>query len=206
MALNVGALKKSEELALFLGMFVGDGCLTVNRNGNGFRIYPIRFYNTKKKLVKLFSNLFFKLFGVNGVMRSRDRKNKKTLWEFEKYSVDIYKAINNDFKIPSGKKASKVDIPNFILNGTKSIKKHFFLGILITDGSVRKRKDIMFHSSSEKLLYDLKTLIDDVWGFKRKIRHYTQRSKFKSYQLTLNKRQSEIVLASMPGSHNLVVR
>ena len=38
-------LKKSEDLALFLGMFTGDGCLTIGHNGFGYRTYPIVFVN-----------------------------------------------------------------------------------------------------------------------------------------------------------------
>ena len=97
-------------------------------------------------------------------------------------------------------------IPSFILNGDLTVKKHFFLGYLITDGCLRKQGSMMFHCSSHDLLQDLKHLIKSVWGFERNIREFLQQGKFLSYQLTLNKTQSDIVLAQLPRWHNLVLR
>jgi intein/homing endonuclease len=199
-------LKKSKELALFLGMFAGDRCLSISRNGEGYRIYPIRFFNTNKNYVDIFHDLFFKLFNIEGVIRGRERGNKLVLWEFEKYSVEIYKIINIDFEIVCGKKALNVRIPSFILNGTNKIKKHFFLGLLITDGGIRKNKSIIFHSASESLISDMQKLIKDVWDIDNSFKHYLQKEKYHSYQLNLNKEESSIILAQMPTWHNLVLR
>ena len=206
MNLDINKLKNSKDLALFLGMFAGDGCLSISHNGEGYRIYPLRFYNTNKKLVELFSDLFFKLFGLRGKIRGRKRENKQILWGFEKYSIRLYKIVNVDFEIPCGKKALKVGIPTFILKGDKEVKKHFFLGLLVTDGSIRKSGDIMFHLASHRLIYDLKALIKDIWGINRQVRTYLQRGKFNSYQLTLNKSESSLVLPQLPTWHNLVLR
>ena len=49
MNVDINKLKKSNELAMFLGMFAGDGCLSIKHNGGGYRIYPIGFYNTNFK-------------------------------------------------------------------------------------------------------------------------------------------------------------
>ena len=80
MDLDIIKLKKTNKLALLLGLFIGDGCLPVSHNGDGNRIYPIRFYNTNKVYVKLFSDLFFDLFQIKGTVRGRIRENKKILW------------------------------------------------------------------------------------------------------------------------------
>src|SRR3989338_2483486 len=81
-------LKKSEDLALFLGMFAGDGCLTIGHNGFGYRTYPIAFVNINKDYVILFRNLFYNLFRVNGSIYVNKRKNKKDLWQFQKCSLE----------------------------------------------------------------------------------------------------------------------
>jgi len=206
MNFDINQLKKSNELALFLGMFAGDGCISIKHNGNGFRIYPIRFFNTNKALVDLFSDLFYNLFKIRGAVRGRARLNKQILWEFEKYSVEVYKIIVNDFEIPCGKKASKVRAPSFIQNGSKELKKYFFLGLLITDGGFRKRNSIIFHSASRDLMFDLQALIKDIWGFERKVTRYLQREKYVSYQITLKKEETSTVLRDLPRSHNSVVR
>ena len=92
-------LKKSEDLGLFLGMFAGDGCLTIGHNGFGYRTYPIVFVNTNKAYVKLFRNLFYNLFQIKGFIYLRKRKNKKDLWTFQKCSLEIYNTINKEFEL-----------------------------------------------------------------------------------------------------------
>ena len=206
MKTDIDKLKQSEDLALFLGMFAGDGCLSISRNGSGARIYPIRFYNTKKSYVYLFRSLFLRLFSVRGSVRGRVRKGKRVLWEFEKYSVELYRIINEHFEISNGRKALSVEIPSFIQHGTEAIKKNFFLGLLITDGSVKKDGSIMFHSASLNLILGLKYLIEDVWGFDRSVKSYIQQERYLSHQLTLNKSQTFRVLSELPASHNLVLR
>ena len=203
---NINILKNSKDLALFLGMFAGDGCLSFKHNGDGYRTYPIRFYNTKKDYVNLFHSLFFKLFEINGKIRSRKREGRKELWEFEKYSKEIYTIINKNFEIFCGKKALNVKIPSFILKGNKELKKSFFLGLLITDGSIRKKEDLMFHCASKGLIQNLNNLVETTWGFKKQVKRYLQKEKFTSYQLTLNKKESSIILSQLPWSHNLVLR
>ena len=194
MDIDIEKLKKSEDLALFLGMFAGDGCLSIKHDGRGYRIYPITFYNTNKEYVCLFGELFFKLFNIKGSIRCRERKGKLPLWEFEKYSVKLYTLINNDLEISNGKKALSVKVPSYILTGSIQVKKQFFLGLLITDGGIRADGTIIFHSASEDLLIGINTLIKSVWGFNLKLKSYIQRGKFKSYQLTLNKGNSSEIL------------
>ncbi len=194
MNLDINELKKSKDLALLLGMFAGDGCLPIKHNGERYRIYPISFYNTNKKYVKLFSDLFTKLFVIKGKIRSRERKNKKILWEFEKYSVELYKMINEDFEIACGKKALNVRMPSFILKGKNILKKNFFLGLLLTDGGIKKTGEIIFHLASKGMLNDLKEIINDLWDFNVQIKEYVQREKFRSYQLTLKRKESSIIL------------
>lgn len=206
MNIDINKVKTSNDLALLLGMFAGDGCLSLKHNGNGHRIYPISFYNTNKLYVELFQKLFLKLFNIKGKIYSRERKDKQILWRFEKYSVKMYKIFNEDFEIPNGKKAPVVRIPFFILNGNDNLKKNFFVGLLITDGGLRKDKTIIFHSSSKQLILDLQRLVLDIWNIDRKIKSYVQRERFNSFQLNLNKEQSSIILTDLLRSHNSVLR
>lgn len=202
---NLSIPSLTVDLALLLGMFAGDGCLPISHNGDGNRIYPIRFYNTKKSYVDLFSKLFFTVFGVEGKLFCRYRENKLPLWEFSKYSVDLFFLFQDKLEMPSGKKALRVGVPSFILSGSKKLQKHFFYGLLLTDGSFRATNDMMFHVASKQLLVDLAQLIFQVWGFERDIVAYKQ-GRHISYQLTLNTVQSSTILQSMPSSHNLVLR
>lgn len=198
-------MKKSEELALLLGMFVGDGCLPIKHNGQGYRNYQISFYNTNKDYVYLFHKLFFDLFDIKGKIFCAYRKNKKPLWRFEIYSKKLSLVFNKEFEIPFGKKAKKVFIPSFIKNSSVEIRKYFLLGYLITDGGIRADSTVIFHCASEKLIDDLRRVLSDIWAINKLPKCYEQRG-FLSYQLNLNKEESCKFLKSMPGWPNLVRR
>ncbi len=190
-------MNRGEKLALLLGMLSGDGCLTIGHNGKGYRDYPIRFYNTNKRLVEFFNELFFYLFEIKGSILFKDRINRKRLWVFSKYSKEIYNKIKSmDF--PEGRKRDILRIPKLITVGTKEEKRAFFIGFLITDGCLRKRGDILFHSGSKLFLEDLSLLISDFTRNVKPIKQYIQREVYKSYQLNLNKSETKILLGDMP--------
>ena len=194
-------MKREEKLALFLGMLSGDGCLPIKHSGEGYRNYAVQFYNTDKNLVLDFDKLFFELFNMHGKIRYSDRKDKKRLWEFCKYSKEIVGKIK-DIGFPEGIKRDALRIPKTIKNGKRNEKTAFITGFLITDGSIRKRGDILFHSGSKIFLEGLSELIGEIIGNKKTIKEFTQREKFKSYQLNLNKRETEILLSEMPTWDN----
>ena len=99
-----------------------------------------------------------------------------------------------------------VRIPSFIRNGSKSIKKHFFIGLLLTDGGIRKEGTIVFHMASKQIILDLAQLILDIWEIKPTYKEYLQRGKYHSFQLNLKKEDSSFVLSDMVTWHNLVLR
>lgn len=190
-------MNKKEKLALFLGMLSGDGCLPLGHNSLGYRNYAIKFCNTKDKLIGLFDSLFFDIFGINGKIRYSDRANKKRLFEFTKYSKEIYSKIR-EVGFPEGVKRDSLRVMPLIKNGSNKEKLAFILGVLITDGSLRKREDILFHSGSKLFLEDLSKLISKFTGNKKPIREYIQREKYKSYQLYLNKVETKKLITNMP--------
>lgn len=194
-------MNKEEKFALFLGMLSGDGCLPIGYNGEGYRDYAIKFCNTDEALIKLFDSLFFDVFGIHGNKRYSDREGKKRLFEFTKYSKEIYFKIK-DVGFPEGVKRDVLRVLPIIKNGTKVEKLAFIFGVLITDGSLRKRGDILFHSGSKMFLEDLSDLISEFTGNHKKIREYVQREKYKSYQLNLNKPETEKLLEHMPTWDN----
>ena len=194
-----------EKLALLLGMFAGDGCLSFKHNGEGYRNYPIAFYNTNYEYVVLFRDLFFQLFQIRGKIFCRTRENKKPLWRFEKHNKKIALLLNQKFEIPFGKKALSVFIPSSIKKNSDSVKKHFLLGLLITDGGIRKNGSMIFHAASKRLIDDVSWLIFEIWGIRKQTKTY-QQGKFTSYQINLNISESHKVINDLPLWHNLVLR
>lgn len=186
-------MKQGEKLALFLGMLSGDGCLSLKHSGEGYRDYPIDFCNTEKKLVILFDNLFFELFNLRGKISFRDRPNRKRIWHFLKYSVEIVRKFRN-LGFPEGVKRDVLRILPIIKNGTKEEKLLFIYGFIITDGGLKKNKGLLFHLGSKLFLEDLSKLISEFTGTLKPIKTYTQRKIYKSYQLYLNKKEREVIL------------
>lgn len=194
-------MNKKEKFALFLGMLSGDGCLSIKHNGEGYRIYPIDFCNTNKELVVLFDQLFFELFGLRANLTSRKREGRKKIWQFLKYSKKTVEELKS-IGFPEGVKRDVLRILNIIKNGSKKEKLAFILGILITDGSIKKNNYIMWHMGGKLFLEDLSKLIEVIFNIKRPIKEFIQRGKYKSYQLTLNSKEGTILLSEMPTWDN----
>jgi len=190
-------MNKKEKLALFLGMLSGDGCLPIKHNGEGYRDYAIQFYNTDKKLTKLFDELFFELFKLHGKIGVSSRENKKDLFCFCKYSKEIYKKIKK-LGFPEGVKRDVLRILPLIKKGSNKEKLAFIQGVLITDGCLRKNGSSLFHSGSKLFLEDLSNLISEFIGNSKPVRGYIQREKYKSYQLSLGKLETQKLTKNMP--------
>ena len=188
-------MNKKEKLALFLGMLSGDGCLRISHSGQGYRNYPLGFYNTDKKKVELFSQLFLDIFGVSGTISHRDRENRLRIYEFSKTSRKIVEELKN-LGFPEGVKRDVLRVLNIIKQGTKNQKAAFIYGVLITDGSLRKKGNILFHSGSKLFLEDLSKLIGEFTKTIKPIKEYIQREIYKSYQLSLNKVETNILLSA----------
>lgn len=194
-------MNRSEKLALFLGMLSGDGCLSISHNGEGYRNYPIQFCNNDKNIVLLFAELFHDLFGIEGKIHSRTRIGRKKIWEFKKISIKIVSYLR-ELGFPEGVKRDILRVPKSIINGSQLAKKYFFFGVFITDGSLKKNRGIMFHMGSKLFLEDVSLLVGNLTGTKSIVKEYIQQEKYKSYQLYLNKKESELLLSNMPGWDN----
>lgn len=189
-----------ENLALFLGMLSGDGYLGIRTKKAGYKSFSVEFCNTNLELVKLFDELLYKLFNVKGNFYSRVRENRKRIYDFRTYSKLIFNYISF-LGFPIGIKRDSLKVLPIIWDGTIKEKVLFIKGFLITDGHIKKSGAILFHSGSKLFLEDLSQLIYELIGVKREIKEYLQKGKFYSYQLNLNKGESQKIL-SMPPSHN----
>ncbi len=188
-------MNKKEKFALFLGMLCGDGCLPLCHSGEGYRDYKICFCNTKKELVELFYDLTFELFNLKGKIAKRNRANRICLYDFWKYSKETVLKLRK-LGFPEGVKRDVLRIPKMIFRGTKKEKAAFVYGVLITDGSIRKKGDILFHSGSKLFLEDLSLLISEFTGNKKPVKEYVQREVYYSYQLNLNKLETKRILSA----------
>tara|TARA_B100000315_G_C14320154_1_gene470396 strand:- start:61 stop:666 length:606 start_codon:yes stop_codon:yes gene_type:complete len=194
-------MNRKEKLALFLGMLSGDGCLSKAYNGEGYRDYPIEFWNTDKELVVLFEKLFFEIYGIHGKISVRNRPDRKPIWAFLKYSRKICEELK-DLGFPEGVKRDVLRVPEVIKGGSEKEKSSFILGVMLTDGGLKKNGSLLFHMGSKRFLEDLSELIYELTGSKRKVREFTQRRIFKSYQLYLNKQERLRLMSYVPTWDN----
>ena len=193
-------MNKKEKFALFLGMLSGDGCLSIKHNGQGYRVYPIQFCNTNEELVNLFNQLFFEIYGFYGQIGTRQRVNRKRIWAFTKHSRKISDELVA-LGFPEGVKRDYLKVPQSIKAGKINEKLAFIAGVIMTDGHVGDRR-ILFHSGSKLFLEDLSEVISEVINVRKPVKEFIQRKIYRSYQLSLNKHEKEVLLSVMPGWHN----
>lgn len=155
-------LPLSEELAYFIGLFIGDGF--TNKYGGYYLIQFTGSKGEKQFYETLFSDYCEKIFGI--IPRIRDDKMSNAI-RVNIYSIDLFNLITKRFRISAGRKSRNVLIPNEILNSEPTIIKSCIRGLYDAEGCVffDKRKSyakpyprIDLHMSNLKLLkqvYDI---------------------------------------------------
>ena len=186
--------KINENIARVTAMLIGDGSLPIKHNGEGKRNYLLYFCNTDYSLVNKFSTIIENEFKISGRISERQRKNRKIIYEYNKYSKEICEYFNNEMQVPYGEKSNKVIVPEKIKRSNKKIKNAFLWGLIETDGGIKREKGLIFHCASRKLLEDVSTLVNEIYKInKKEVKEYKQ-NEFKSYQLTFTKHETENIL------------
>ena len=182
------------KLALLLGMLCGDGCLIeVTKSFRGYKNYVTAFSNSKEELMISFKNLLLEVFEAKGNYYPDIRENKKLTYAFRSYSKDAFDKISG-LGFPIGLKKFKLRVPEVIWKSNRQEKLLFLKGLTITDGSIKKGGQIVFHMASKLFLDDISDLIYELFNLRKPIKEYLQRGKYFSYQLLLNKKQAQEIL------------
>jgi pyruvate/2-oxoacid:ferredoxin oxidoreductase beta subunit len=134
--------KSSPELMEYLGLFVGDGWVRVNRAETGFSIPEGT--SERSRLMDLHSRIF-----KSGI--SRIEKNDLLI-----NSINIAKFIDH---LGFGKGAKNKTIPDWVFALPRSEKEAFVKGLVASDGYYAEDNSIRFISSSKRLLKRLRLLL-----------------------------------------------
>lgn len=138
--LLIDKMELNEELAEFIGAFVGDGCLSryerSNRK-NGY-IKEVAFTGAWEKDYQYYKEIIqpilIKNFNISGSIKHREDDNSLRFRIFRKplflFLIDL------GFKF--GPKSHNVEIPKVILNNVQ-FQKSFLRGLFNTDGSIYRR-------------------------------------------------------------------
>jgi hypothetical protein len=189
-------MNKREKLALFLGMFSGDGCLSLSHNSRRQKDYPIQFFNISLENVRLFDNLFYDLFGVRGRINQRKRANRKKIYHFRKHSKEIVEKMKC-IGFREGKRNDYLRIPEVVKNGTRVEKILFIKGLAMTEGHFNQSGGLAFHLGTKDFIGELRIIISSLSKFNKLIKSYVQKDKYKSYQLYLNKEEKDLLLGDV---------
>ena len=148
-----------EDLAEFIGLLSGDGCLTVNYAVVITCSALVDSHYVEERV----SGLFRSLFEVEPkVWRS------KNVAKCRVYSKELHGFISETFNFPVGKKKGRLKIPSKILND-KCLLAAFLRGVFDTDGSFHRHHKntaaVEFISKSPEFLSQLKGALQGL-GFK----------------------------------------
>ena len=166
--------RMSSDLAEEIGIHLGDGCLSFNRN-----YFSVK---TNKKERDYMTNFIFplykKLFNLDLKLMVLE-----SVVGFEICSKGLFEFKNKILKIPHGNKVNKIVVPKAILESkNKEIYTSFIRGLFDTDGCVHMVKSknnypvITFTIKSQRLIQQVKEMLTKL-GFI----HYTGR-----YVINLN--------------------
>lgn len=120
--------KLTEDLAYFIGVILGDGCITSKK----YRIIIEK--GNKKYMETTLKKLFADLFDLS--LRITPYRN---YWRMQVRNKALWTYLNKVFEIPRGKKTEEIRVPNVIKKETLKIQNNFLAGVLDTDGGKRGR-------------------------------------------------------------------
>ncbi len=144
--------KPSRELGEFVGFFVGDGAMTINRRGTGRLIFTINDedYDIRDYIYKVTKKLFglkFSLQKKKGDKSTNYFLNATTLVSWLK-QIGIEK-----------KNALEADIPEIVFRAGKSFAQGFLRGLFSADGYVTKEGCPSLCSISRSLIFNTQLLL-----------------------------------------------
>lgn len=148
--------KITPEICFLAGSIIGDGHLRKDKSSVEIELSSL-------EILGLIKKNFEKIFSIKLNLREvKDKRpNRKLRWRLAIYSKLINQLFNIVFEIPIGKKSFSVTIPKLILNSNLESKKHFLLGLFLTDGGLKRKKSISFTCSNKAFALGIKSLLNE---------------------------------------------
>ncbi|MFH1199458.1 MAG: LAGLIDADG family homing endonuclease [Candidatus Micrarchaeota archaeon] len=152
----------NEDLAYFLGVHAGDGCIPIHSPGvrgswtvGIYEGYPEFHLEVCRPLIET-------LFGVTPAYNSKPRPDGRSNYYTAIHSAIAVNYLVECLGIRQGKKAGCVEVPKFVLNvDSPGIKAAFISGLFDTDGTVTGR-DVRFSTVSKKLFEQVNFLLGEL--------------------------------------------
>lgn len=152
----------NEDLAYLCGVLAGDGSINIRENKYDYEIKCVGNPRDEKEFYKkIICTLFKKLFNVELKSKQFD---KKTTYGIRIWSKELVMFLIQRIGLPSGKKYSKLKIPEIFLTN-KNLTRSFISGLFDTDFCVSINKmnnypRIRGVSKSEKFISEIRDFLE----------------------------------------------
>jgi len=144
--------KPSLELGEFVGFFVGDGAMTINKRGTGRLIFTIN--DEDKDLREHIYKITKELFGLKFSLQKK--KNDKST----NYFLNATTLVNWFRQIGIEKKSARnADVPEIVFRAGKEFAQGFLCGLFSADGYVSKEGYPSLASISGNLMFNAQLLL-----------------------------------------------
>jgi len=141
--------KASGEIMEFIGYILADGHI-------GRKNECIKFFNSSESLLKRFIYLAKRLFGVESNVTVYSNKTPYAMIN----SVALCNFLSEVFKIPRGRKAGIIALPDFVFKLPRGMVSPVIRSLFDCEGYVATdRSEIEFTSKSEKIVEQLGTML-----------------------------------------------
>jgi len=180
-----------KDLALFLGIFMGDGAFA----GDSGTI-SIACDRECQDVVREVERLMLKLFGGSHSRISGDKKGCEEIRKSNKRFIDIFNQLGILRKNGSGNYRRNIKVPDFIKQSPKPVVKEFLKGLFEADGFAgRNGNRIVFFSKYKYFIQDVQLLLLS-FGITSRLRTAVKKSstgcEYIGYDLSLRKEESSL--------------
>ncbi|MDP7505863.1 MAG: LAGLIDADG family homing endonuclease [Candidatus Woesearchaeota archaeon] len=135
----------NEELAQFLGYFMGDGCIETDR---------ITFFEQDRQVALSYKNKYDKFFHINSSYKFRESKNHH---QIRFTSRPLVRLIKEEF--PEIKKALDSEVPNKILESSDNVVASFLRGFFDAEGyTTYSRKQVALGINNKRIIQQLQLI------------------------------------------------
>jgi phosphate starvation-inducible protein PhoH/intein/homing endonuclease len=167
------------EEAAFVGVVLCDGHITRGRGTVAIQI------NSKDEIYmrKLITDYLVQIPEFGLTLKETLLSHRRAI-NFRIHNIKWIQTLIDKFNIPVGKKSSKIQIPEKILNSSEIVKKSFISACLDSEGSVSTSGEnliIHFASNSKRFVTELSNLLQ-IYGIKSSIWQRTRQYKINHEQ------------------------
>ncbi len=168
-----------EDLAQFLGYYVGDGCIEKDR---------ITFFEQRKEVAQAYKKKFDALFNIHSAYKFREKKNYHQL-KFT--SRPLVRLVQGEF--PEIKKTLDTEIPAKIMESENTVVAGFLRGLFDAEGWVHKKHGVGITLNNKCIVQQTQLLLlrfSIISSFFERANNRNPYSKKPAFNLQISEKQS----------------